>query len=79
MSSSGAYLFVTYSLERVTVGGRTSAYVQQVQKLSKIAAKRTTTEEATIEDDSDLTPLSDAETMKKGSRKRKVSQRVLQH
>lgn len=61
---------------RVTIGGRTSAYVQQVQKLRKVAAKQTATEEVTTNSESDLTPLSDEETTKKGSRKRKVSQGV---
>jgi hypothetical protein len=68
--------FITHFLERVTVGGRTSAYVQQVQKLRKVAAKQVTMEEATAGDESDLTPLSDEETTKKGTRKRKVSQGI---
>jgi hypothetical protein len=71
--------FATHFLERVTVGGRTSAYVQQVQKLRKVAARQTVTEEATADEQSDLTPLSDEETVKKGPRKRKVCQGGLQH
>ena len=63
-------LSITHCLERVTVAGRTSAYVQQVQKLRKVAAKQAKDEE------SDLTPLSDEE---KGSRKRKASQGALTH
>lgn len=62
-------LSITHFLERVTVAGRTSAYVQQVQKLRKVAAKQ-----ATDEEEADLTPLSDEETIEKGSRKRKASQ-----
>lgn len=56
------------------MGGRTSAYVQQVQNLRKIAAKQ-----AAAEEESDLTPLSDEEPIEKGPRKRKVSQGALQY
>ncbi len=70
---SSIYLSLIF-LERVTVGGRTSAYVQQVQKLRKVSAKQ-----AANEEEAGLTPLSDEETIEKGSRKRKASQGALQH
>ena len=73
VSTQMVNLPVTHFVERVTVGGRTSAYVQQVQNLRKVAATQ-----AANEEDSDLTPLSDEETIVKGSRKRKVSQGTLQ-
>lgn len=56
------------------MGGRTSAYVQELQKLRKVAAKQ-----AENEEQADLTPLSDEEIIEKGPRKRKASQGALQY